>query len=216
MINLVSRQSNSQQSRKHFYSQKKNTFLAMEFKSFILVSALFCAIFAQTYAKPTQATKKQIEFLQKNLPGEWKEDQYQRDNLSNFLYEAGLNWFKRTYATTASWENEENIKFEDGNFIVKGKRGPYAEVFNFTLHPDGSTQSSVDLGSNLGGVTDAIAELKGNSLITYLTKKGEDSVYMRAIRTIKEDTPDVMISETTIYPSKVSMTATYQRQPKEE
>merc|ERR1712212_1073443 len=120
------------------------------------------------------------------------------------------------HTTTGSWENEENIKFEDGTFIVKGKRGPFAEVFNFTLHPDGSTQSIVDLGSNLGGVTDAIAEIKGNSLITYLTKKGEDTVYMQAIRTIKEDTPDVMISETTIFPSKVSMTATYQKQSKEK
>merc|ERR1712029_301516 len=86
---MGSRQSNSQQSRKHFI-HKKLTFLAMEFKSFVLGITLFCAIFAQTYAKPTQATKEQIEFLQKNLPGEWKEDQYERDNLSNFLYEAGL------------------------------------------------------------------------------------------------------------------------------
>merc|ERR1712156_882681 len=137
---MGSRQSNSQQSRKHFYSQK--TYIPpMEFKSFVLVSALFCAIFAQTYAKPTQATKEQIEFLQRNLPGEWKEDQYERDNLSNFLYEAGLNWIKRTYATSTSWENTQSIKFEDGVFKVKGTSGPLEKVFDFSLHPDGKTQS---------------------------------------------------------------------------
>merc|ERR1712112_369417 len=152
---------------------------AMEIKSFVVASLLFCAVFAA----PAPATKEQIEFLQRNLPGEWKEDQYQRDNLSNFLSEAGLNWVKRIYATTTSWE---------------------------------STQSVVDLGSDLGGVTDAIAEIKGNSLITYLTKKGEDSVYMHAIRTIKEDSPDVMIYETKIFPSEVSMKATYHRQPKQD
>merc|ERR1711899_158105 len=92
---------NSQES---IFIHKKLTFLAMEFKSFVLSITLFCAIFAQTYAKPTQATKEQIEFLQKNLPGEWKEDQYERDNLSNFLYEAGLNWIKRTYATSTNWK----------------------------------------------------------------------------------------------------------------
>jgi len=184
----------------------------MEIKSVVVASMLFCAVFAA----PAPATKEQIEFLQKNLPGEWKEDQYQRDNLSNFLYEAGLNWIKRTYATTTSWENEQSIKFEDGAFVVKGKSGPLAKVFDFTLHPDGSTQSVVDLGSDLGGVTDAIAEIKGNSLITYLTKKGEDSVYMHAIRTIKADSPDVMIYETKIFPSEVSMKATYHRQPKQD
>ena len=29
------------------------------------------------------------EFLNQNLPGFWKEDQYKRKNLNNFLYEVG-------------------------------------------------------------------------------------------------------------------------------
>jgi len=188
----------------------------MEFKSFVFVAALFCAIFAQIHAKPTQATKEQIEFLQKNLPGEWKEDQYERDNLSNFLYEAGLNWIKRTYATSTSWENEQSIKFEDGVFKIKATSGPLGKTFDFSLHPDGKTQSKVDLGPDLGGMTDGIAEIKGNSLITYLKKEGQDEMYMHAIRTINKDSPDVMIYETKLFPSEVAMTSTYHRQPQED
>ena len=29
------------------------------------------------------------EFLKRHLPGKWKEDQYKRKNLNNYLYEMG-------------------------------------------------------------------------------------------------------------------------------
>jgi len=184
--------------------------------NFLLITSL---LIFHSYAKPNsnnlKTTKEDIKFLEENLPGEWKEDQYKRDNLNNFLWEAGLSWVKRIYATTTSWENEQNIKFEDGAFRVNGKNGPLAKVFEFVLHPDGRTQSVVDLGSDLGGLTDGTAEIKGNSLITYLTKQGEEEIYMHAIRTINKDNPDVMIYETKLFPSEVAMTSVFNRVVKE-
>ena len=49
--------------------------------------------------------------------GYWKEDQYQRENLDDFLYYRGINWFDRIYATSASFalvmkiEKQGNKKF---------------------------------------------------------------------------------------------------------
>merc|ERR1712209_212341 len=102
----------------------------------------------------------------------------------------------RTYATSTSWENQQSIKFEDGVFKIKATSVPLGKTFDFILHPDGKTQSKVDLGPDLGGMTDGIAEIKGNSLITYL----------------KKESPDVMIYETKLFPSEVAMTSTYHRQ----
>merc|ERR1712045_796673 len=61
----------------------------------------------------------------------------------------GLNWFKRIYVTSTNWENTMDIKVRpDGDFVI---------------HPDGRTFSVVDLGQ-LGGLTDATADIKGNTL----------------------------------------------------
>lgn len=61
--------------------------------------------------------------------------------------------------------------------------GPYATKYNFLLYPDLRTVTDVDLGQ-LGGKTDATAEIKGNTMITYLRKKGKRNVFMTAKRTI--------------------------------
>lgn len=151
-------------------------------------------------------------FLKRTLPGHWKEDQYKRKDLNNFLYEMGLNWFKRVYVTQASWENEQDIALSDnGNvFEINGKKGPYATPFNFALTTDNRSFSDVDLGE-LGGLTDATAEIKGNSLITYLRKKGTGKIFMTATRTINPENPNEMIYVTKHLGSGVALTSIFDR-----
>lgn len=61
--------------------------------------------------------------------------------------------------------------------------GPYATKYSFVLYPDGSGISNIDLGQ-LGGQTTATSKYEGNTLTTYLTKTGEQDVFMTAKRTI--------------------------------
>ncbi|XP_059093719.1 uncharacterized protein LOC131888803 [Tigriopus californicus] len=106
---------------------------------------------------------------QVELQGRWKEDQYKRKHLSDFLYEVGLGWIKRLYVTSASWENEQTI-FQNGqDFRINGfseleyecfmlarfirnrsGRGSKAEVYSYTLVADNSTMTEVNMGE-LGG-----------------------------------------------------------------
>ena len=60
--------------------------------------------------------------------------------------------------------------------------GPYATKYNFVLYPDGRRASDVDLGQ-LGGKTVATARFEGDTLTTYLRKKGK--LFMTAKRTIR-------------------------------
>ena len=50
--------------------------------------------------------------------------------------------------------------------------GPSATPYNFVLYPDGQRRSTVDLGQ-LGGKTSATARYEGNTLTTFLSKKGK-------------------------------------------
>jgi hypothetical protein len=152
-------------------------------------------------------------FLKQVLPGKWKEDQYKRKNLNNYLYEMGLIVFERIYVTSTSWENKMTIGLKDnGNvFDVSGTKGPYATKYNFILNTDGRTRSDVDLGQ-LGGKTDATAEIKGNTMITYLRKKGKRNVFMTAKRTINPTNPNELIYETKHLKSGVALTSFMYRQ----
>ena len=53
--------------------------------------------------------------------GKWKEDQYQRENFGDYLYQRGLNWFKRVYATSASFELTMNVVKEGNTFTIGGQ-----------------------------------------------------------------------------------------------
>jgi len=151
-------------------------------------------------------------FLKRSLPGRWKEDQYKRKNLNNYLYEMGLNWFKRVYVTSTNWENKQDISFEDGNhFAVSGTKGPYATKYNFDLYPDVRTVTFLDLGE-LGGKTDASGKFEGNTLTTFLRKKGKRELFMTAKRTINPENPNEMIFETKHIKSGVAMTSYMYRQ----
>ena len=56
---------------------------------------------------------------------------------------------------------------------------------------DNITRTDVNLGA-LGGPRKATAELQGNQLITYLHKLEDDSIDVIAIRTVTDQTPNVM------------------------
>merc|ERR1712142_135016 len=96
----------------------------------------------------------------------------------------GLNWFKRVYVTQSSWENQQNITF-DGNqkFDVRGRKGPRAERFDFKLVINNSTRTNVDLGA-LGGPTKATAEIRGDTLITYIHEIPSNKLFLTASRTV--------------------------------
>jgi len=152
------------------------------------------------------------EFLKRHLPGKWKEDQYKRKNLNNYLYEMGLNWFKRVYVTSTNWENTQDITLQNGDFYsVHGTKGPYATKYDFVLYPDGRSISDVDLGE-LGGKTTATAKYEGNTLTTYLTKKGKRGLFMTAKRTILPENPNQMIYEVKHVKSGVALTSYMYRQ----
>merc|ERR1739848_502196 len=123
--------------------------------------------------------------------GSWKEDNTQRQNLNDYLYYRGLNWFKRVYVNNANFELTMDIAKEGNTFSISGKKGPKEEPYGFNLVPDNVTRTDADLGA-LGGPRKATAEFKGNSLVTYLHKPEDDQIDVIAIRTINPATPDVM------------------------
>merc|ERR1712079_848664 len=72
------------------------TELTHNMKAFLAISCLLATDFADE------------AYVKTHLTGHWKENQYQRNGLNNFLYEMGMNWFKRVYVTSASWENQQH------------------------------------------------------------------------------------------------------------
>lgn len=172
---------------------------------------LFLALFGCTIPKAL-AEKDQITSLKRTLPGHWKEDQYKRQNLNNFLYEMGVGWVKRVFATSSSWENEQNIyTLKDGeNFEIDVVNGPRAEILKFTLITDNRSFTDVDIGT-LGGITDATSKFKGYSLVTSLRKKDDPEIFMTATRTVNPENPNEMIYETKHVKSGVAMTSIYNR-----
>ena len=159
---------------------------------------LFSAILALAYA------------TEDPFVGSWKEDQYQRQNLNDYLYARGLNWFKRVYVTNANFELTMNIAKEGNTYTVTGKsknhwimfriffsnlvfivEGPKYEDYQFNVVVDNVTRTDIDLGQ-LGGPRKATAEMKGNQLITYLHKIDDGSIDVIAVRTVNAATPNVM------------------------
>lgn len=65
---------------------------------FTVAMAVFCLLAASAMAQP----ETDESFLLKNLPGNWKENQYERENLNNFLYEMGTYCFRFLSAISAS------------------------------------------------------------------------------------------------------------------
>ena len=56
------------------------------------------------------------------LEGSWIEDQYERENLNNFMVSRGVNILKRLVANTAYFELEQEITKEGKSFTFSGIR----------------------------------------------------------------------------------------------
>ena len=56
------------------------------------------------------------------LEGSWVEDQYQRENLWNFMSSRGVNYFEMLFANAASFELEQEISKDGNTFTFSGIR----------------------------------------------------------------------------------------------
>ena len=56
------------------------------------------------------------------LEGSWVEDQYQRENLWNFMSYRGVNYLKMVFANAASFELEQEIGKDGNTFTFSGMR----------------------------------------------------------------------------------------------
>ena len=56
------------------------------------------------------------------LEGSWIEDQYERENLNDFMYSRGVNPLKRIVANTVYFELEQEISKDGNTFTFSGRR----------------------------------------------------------------------------------------------
>jgi hypothetical protein len=103
------------------------------------------------------------------INGHWIEDYDQRENLDKYLYQMGMDWFKRSYASSVSWEDELLISVEGNKLTMNGLRGPFAEAYEYNAKLDNLTLNAMDIG-DFGGITNAITEITNNSMISYVFK----------------------------------------------
>ena len=105
------------------------------------------------------------------INGYWIEDYKQRENFDSYLYEMGMDWFKRSYVSSVSWEDELLISVAGDKLIMNGIRGPFAEAYEYTARLDNNTLNTMDIG-DFGGITNAITEIYNNQLISYVFNPG--------------------------------------------
>ena len=146
------------------------------------------------------------------INGHWIEDYDQRENLDRYLYQMGMNWFKRSYASSVSWEDELLMTVEDNKLTMNGLRGPFAEAYEYVAKLDNQTLNVMDIG-DFGGITNAITEIKNNSMISYVFKpKSSNELFFIVTNTIDlEYNPDILKVEYKHVSSNVSWRSVFQR-----
>ena len=153
----------------------------------------FCTFQDKTDAcKPTgnQTTEEASEPYEL-INGYWVEDQYQRKNLNNYLYEMGMSWIKRVYATSSNWEDELRIKMGCGWLNVNGLRGPFAEAYHFSAPLDNRTVAEMDIGA-FGGRTQATASIIDNSIVSKVRKPGSSDLFFTVTNKLDPYDMDVL------------------------
>ena len=95
-------------------------------------------------------SKSWQELWNKEWEGFWEEDQYQRQNLAQFLdVRPEFSWFEKMFAKSASFGLTMNIKKEEdyiGSYIsIHGKRGPLKQFYQSEIVPDNVTRTNVDM-----------------------------------------------------------------------
>ena len=150
-----------------------------------------------------------------SLPGHWVEDQNQRENINNYLYEMGMSWFKRAYATSTSWQDEIKIFIENDILTANGLRGPLADPFQFTIKLDNKTLCEMDIGKEFGGMTNATATIQNNSVISYVLRPGySDDLLFVVKQSINPNNTDILNVENTHYRSNVVWKSVFTRKQK--
>ena len=159
----------------------------------------------------TIAVNNTEDLFLKTLPGHWIEDQNQRENINDYLYEMGMNWIKRTYATSTSWADEIRISIQDDMLSASGIRGPLADQFQFKIKLDNSTLAEMDIGKEFGGMTKATATIKDNSVYSYVLRPGYSDILFVVKQSINPNNTDVLKVENTHYRSKVVWKSVFKR-----
>lgn len=157
------------------------------------------------------ASQADQDFLIRNLPGEWKEDNGQREGLSEFIDAVGLGWLEQIFVKTLPFSNEQIIGYdEDRNaFKVKTINGPLKQETEFVLHLDGTTVGEVDL-DKLGGKTSATSKIVSETtLMSYLKKPDSQEIFVTANRTLYPDIPGKMTYTTIHVPSEKKLVSQY-------
>ena len=174
-------------------------------------SSAFSAMMQNNISTKTNASDIDSKSFQSTINGHWVEDQNKRENINNYLYEMGMNWFKRKYATSTSWEDELHIHVENGILRASGIRGPLAESFQFTIKLDNQTLAEMDIGNEFGGLTNATAEIRNNSVIAYVLRPGYSDILFVVKDTISLNNTDVLMVENKHYDSNVVWKSVYNR-----
>jgi len=167
------------------------------FVSFSLSTLLFlmniCPTVPQEIVKEKDVTIPKESNPIDVLNGHWIEDQYQRKNLNNYLYEMGMGWIKRVYATSTSWEDELKINVENGWLHVNGLRGPFAEPYEFHGRIDNQTLAEMDIGAFGGKTFATVARSRDNSIINYVRKPDSANLFFTVTDTIHPKDVNVLI-----------------------
>jgi len=146
------------------------------------------------------------------INGHWIEDYDQRENMDSYLFQMGMAWFKRSYASSVSWEDELVISVEDGKLTMNGLRGPFAEAYEYVAKLDNQTINRMDIG-DFGGITNAITEIENNSMISYVFKPDSSTEIFFVVRNTIDilNDVDVMKVEYTHFSSNVVWKSVFQR-----
>jgi len=123
------------------------------------------------------------------LNGHWVEDFDQRDNMDSYLKEMGMSWFKRSYASSVSWEDELLLLVKGDTFVMNGLRGPFAEAYEYRAMLDNQTINKMDIG-DFGGIVNAISEITDDYMRSYAYKPGSSTELFFTV-TLTMDMQDV-------------------------
>ena len=101
---------------------------------------------ASTIVLVSALSKSWQELWNTEWEGFWEEDQYQRQNLAQFLdVRPEFSWFEKVVAKSANFGLTMNIK-KDGNHIsMHGRTGPLQEFYQSEIVPDNNTRTKVDM-----------------------------------------------------------------------
>ena len=102
--------------------------------------------FVSTIVLVSALSKPWKEVWNKEWEGFWEEDQYQRQNLAQFLdVRPEFSWFEKMIAKSASFGLTMNIKKEGDYISINGRRGPLKEFYQSEIVPDNTTRTKVDM-----------------------------------------------------------------------